>query len=187
MKAPVVENKVSSGLFVGLVLGSMGIASGCDTITEKLTQKVTESAIEHVIEQKTGGDVQIDSNNGAVTVKSDKGTVAFNSAGGKVPEDWPSDVPLYPGAKVTMSMSNAGQHVLSLETTDTPEQAVEFYKSKLSALKQEGTMATEQQTMIAYKDETGRRVQLAIGKDQGGSGNKTTIALIIHAAKKPKK
>ena len=186
MKSPVVEKKVSAGLFVGLVLGSVSLVSGCDTIQEKLTKKVTESAIEHVIEQKTGGDVEIDSSSGSVTVKSDKGTVAFNSAGNKVPEDWPSDVPVYPGSKVTMSMSSVGQHVLTLETTDTPEQAVAFYKSKLSALKQEATMATEQQTMLAYKDDTGRRVQLSIGKDKGGTGDKTTIALIIHPAKKPK-
>lgn len=186
MKSRIPNQKRRSGLLLGLVLGSVGLASGCETITDKLTQKVTESAIEHVIEQKTGGDVQIDSNNGALTVKSDKGTVAFNSGGGKVPEDWPSDVPLYPGGKVTMSMSSAGQHVLSLETADTPDQAVAFYKSKLSAMKQEATMTTEQQSMLAFKDDTGRRVQLSIGKDKGGTGDKTAIALIVHPAKKPK-
>lgn len=171
-------------------LGRMGLlglsaallASGCDMITEKLTQKATEAAIEHMVEKESGGKVDLDTSSGTVSLKSDKGSMEISANGAKVPESWPKDVPLYPGAKVTMAMAGPNHQMLNLETGDTPEQAVEFYKGKLSAMTQEGLMNTEQQSMLSYKDATGRRVQLAIGKDSGGSSN-TTIALIINTEK----
>jgi hypothetical protein len=107
----------------------------------------------------------------------------ISSSGAKVPETWPKDVPLYPGAKVTMAMAGPNHQMLNLETADAAEKAVEFYKSKLSALTQEAVMDTEQQSMLYYKDATGRRVQLAIAKDAPGSSSNTTIALIINTEK----
>jgi hypothetical protein len=170
------EGQWSSLGCVALV-GAAWLNSGCDLITEKITEKVTEKAIEHTIEKETGGDVQIDK--GSLSFKNDKGSVEFNSGGAKVPDSWPKDVPLYPGAKVTMAMSNDAQHVLALETPDSPDKAVAFYKDKLSAMKQEAAMSTEQQEMLVYKDGTERLVQLSIGKEAGGSGPNTTIALIV--------
>lgn len=172
----------SLALVIG-VLGSGLTALGCDLITEKITQKVTEKAIERTIEEKTGGEVQV--NEGSLSFKNDKGTVALG-AGAKVPDGWPQDVPLYPGAKVTAAMSNEAQIVLGLETSDSPEQAVAFYKDKLSGMKQEAAMNTTQQQMLVYKDGTQRMVQLSIGLEKGGTGPNTTIALIVVAPKKKK-
>lgn len=179
------EGRWSYGACVALVIGGGWLASGCDLITEKITQKVTEKAIEHTLEQQTGGDVQVDTNKGSVSLKSDKGSVEINREGAKLPDNWPKDVPIYPGAKITMTISNDEQHVLSLETTDSPEQAVAFYKAKLSSMKQEAAMSTPQQDMLVYKDGNERLVQLAIGKDSGGSGPNTTIGLIVTPPKKP--
>ena len=166
-----------------LLLGCAGLALGCETITEKVTEKVAESAIEHAIEKQGGGEVQLDSSKGTLSVKTDKGSLEVNGAGGKVPDSWPKDVPIYPGSKVLVSMANEGQQVLSLETPDSPEKAVEYYKAQLASMKQEALMTTEQQSMLAYKDATGRRVQLSIGKESGGSGPNTNIALIVKAPK----
>jgi hypothetical protein len=62
---------------------------------------------------------------------------------------------------------------------------VEFYKAKLSAMKQETAINTEQQSMLSYRDDTGRQLQLSIGKEEGGTGPNTMIALIVNPAKKP--
>jgi hypothetical protein len=187
MKQRMVRGRVSSwARLLGLVLAGVALASGCEKITEKITQKVTESAVEHAIEKQTGGEVKIDSSSKAVSFKSDKGNVEINGeGGGKIPDDFPRDVPIYPGAKVTMSMSNTSQHVLYLQTADSPEKAVEFYKAKLSAMKQETAINTEQQSMLSYRDDTGRQLQLSIGKEEGGTGPNTMIALIVNPAKKP--
>jgi hypothetical protein len=172
----------ASGACMALVIGA-GLGSGCDLITEKITQKVTEKAVEHTIEKETGGDVQV--NEGSLSFKNDKGTVELG-AKAKVPDSWPKDVPMYPGAKVTAAMSNDTQQVVALETADSPEQAVAFYKDKLSAMKQEAAMSTPQQEMLVYKDPSERLVQLSVGKEQGGTGPNTTIALIIAQPKKKK-
>lgn len=166
-----------------LGLSAALLASGCEMLTEKLTQKATEAAIEHMVEKETGGKVQLDTSGGSLSVKNEQGSMEFSANGAKVPESWPADVPLYPGAKVTMAMAGPQHQMLNLETTDAPEKAVEFYKGKLAAMKQEALMNTQQQSMLYYKDATGRRVQLAIGKESGGSGPNTTIALIINTEK----
>lgn len=179
------EGRWSSRACVALVIAAGCLGSGCDLITEKITQKVAEKAIEHTIEKQSGGDVQVDTSNGSVSVKSDKGTVEISGAGAKLPDTWPKDVPLYPGATITMAISNDKQHMLGLETADSPEQAVAFYKDKLASMKQEVAMSTPQQEMLAYEDGNGRVVQLAIGKESGGAGPDTTIALIVSPPTKP--
>jgi hypothetical protein len=185
MKQRVIQARLGSiGYRVVIGLACAALAVGCETITEKVTQKVTEAAIERTIEKESGGKVEIDSSKGSVSFKSDKGSLEINGGGTKLPDNWPQDVPLYPGSKVTMSMSNPTQQMLSLETADSPEKAIEFYKGKLSAMKQEAAMNTEQQSMLYYKDANGRQVQLAIGKESGGSGPNTTIALIVHSPEK---
>lgn len=178
------EGRRSALARVALVIGvlaSGSAAMGCDLITEKITQKVTEKAIERTIEEKTGGEVQV--NEGSLSFKNDKGTVELGAAA-KVPDSWPKDVPLYPGAKVTAAMSNDAQHVLGLETSDSLEQALAFYKDKLSGMKQEAAMNTSQQQMLVYKDGNERMVQLSIGLEKGGTGPNTTIAVIVVAPKK---
>ena len=103
-----------------------------------------------------------------------------NVAGGsKAPEDWPTDVAIYPGSKVLMTKSNPTQQLLFLETADSEETALEFYKSKFAPMKPRATTNEKQQSVLSYQDGTGRRVMLSIGKQAGG-GPKTLIALIVN-------
>ena len=74
---------------------------------------------------------------GQVTVTGKDGTkVTMNSQGGKVPDDYPKDVPVASNAKVVMSSSaNTAQgpsSYLMLETADTADNLVAFYKKGLA-------------------------------------------------------
>ena len=181
MKQSVV--RVRMGGLVALACGC-ALASGCDKIAEKVAQKATEAAVERSLEKQTGAQVDLNSDGkGSISVRSDKGNVEIN--GGKVPDNWPKDVPLYPGARVDVSMSNDQTQMLSLITSDSPSQAVEFYKAKLASLKLEANIALEKQTALSYLDPSGRQIQLSIGKESGGDGPNTQIALIVKAPKTP--
>jgi len=173
------------GWFAALACGC-ALASGCDKIGEKLAQKATEAAVEHALEKQTGAKVDLNSDGkGSISVHSDKGNLDINAGGGKVPDNWPQDVPLYPGAKVDTSVSNDALQMVSVSTADSPEKAQEFYKAKFASLKQESTMSNGQQTLISYRDPGGRRIQLSIGKESSGQGPNTQIAVIVSAPKKP--
>jgi hypothetical protein len=171
---------------VTVACGAAALASGCEKITEKVTQKVTESALEHTLEEQTGAKVDLNSDGkGSISVKSDKGSLQFSGAGGKIPDNWPQDVPVYPGAKVETSISNDAVQMVSVSTTDSPDQAVEFYKQKFAAFKLESTGTNQQQTLSSYRDPGGRRIQVAVGKERSGAGPNTQIALILSRVNKP--
>src|SRR5690348_5122978 len=77
--------------------------------------------------------------NGAstVTVTGKNGEqVTVNSEGGKIPDDYPKDVPVASGARVIMSTSvnnqkENGSHLM-LESADSLEHLTDFYKKGLT-------------------------------------------------------
>ena len=83
---------------------------------------------EKAVEVGTDGAVKIA--DGGVTVTADGGTL---TAGGtaKVPADWPADVPVYPGARLTAVGAGANVRTLVLTTVDSPAKVSAFYKTNL--------------------------------------------------------
>ena len=56
--------------------------------------------------------------------------VEINTAGGKIPDDYPKDLPVYEGTKVVMSQSanEKNTHTLMLESGDPADKISDFYK-----------------------------------------------------------
>jgi hypothetical protein len=108
-------------IVLGLVANGVGRRAGDD-------------AAERAIEAATGGKVHVDSNGNEVTVKTDQGTW---TTANKLPDDFPSDVPVYAGAKVTGSVAAAGtaagSHYVGLETTDALATVIAWYRSEVKA------------------------------------------------------
>ncbi len=93
-----------------------------------------KSAAEKAMEAATGGKVSVDAGSGDVTVKTDEGTWSTSD---KLPADFPNDVPLYPGATVQGSVASAqqqgGGYYAGLETTDSINKVVSWYKAEVAA------------------------------------------------------
>src|SRR5262245_41566617 len=91
---------VACFLAAPLVLG----AAGCGKIAEKIQEKVVEKAVEKTIEAKSGGEVKVDIHDKSFsgTVKRGKEVTGIGSAA-TMPDDFPKQVPVYPGAKLKMS------------------------------------------------------------------------------------
>lgn len=160
-----------------------------------------EVAIEKAIEEQAaaeGRNVDVDIDGGRFSVETEDGSYVadgesvemtakdgqFKMALGDkatVPADFPKDVPVYPGAKVTMSMSDAESSSMSLqlETPDSVDRVAEFLKSELPA--QGWTNDTEIKTggdspmqMLGYKKDN-RTVQFMIQ----GTGTATQLSVTI--------
>jgi hypothetical protein len=101
-------------------------------LSKGVGQRANDSAAERAIEAATGGKVDVDSESGEVTVKTDQGTWSTSD---KLPANWPSDVPVYPGAKVTASVAGAGDQAngsyASLESSDTVAAVIAWYKKEV--------------------------------------------------------
>jgi len=100
-----------------------------------LNRLVSKSATERAIESATNGQVEVDSNGDNVTVKTDQGTWSTSD---KLPADFPTDVPLYPGAELQGSLASApsdgsGGHYVGLESTDAIATVVAWYKKEIVA------------------------------------------------------
>jgi len=96
--------------------------------------------------------------------------VAINLNGGKVPDDYPKDVPLYEGTKVVMANSTTEKHTqhLVLESSDPADKIVEYYKKGLDSngWKVEGTMSMGEMNMFTASKEN-RQLVVQISNSSG--------------------
>jgi hypothetical protein len=139
---------------------------GCGKIREKLAGKAIETG--------TGGDVKISSGGATVHDSKGGGTVSMGTDA-KLPDDWPSNVPLYGGAKITAAMASPNGKTVMFETKDPPAKVADFYKEKLASL----TKVTELDLggttrQLVFRDGK-KTVQLSIT----GAGPSTTVSLSI--------
>jgi hypothetical protein len=123
------------------------------------------------------------SRDGSVTVKQDGKDatsmtfigkngekVAVNLNGGKVPDDYPKDVPLYEGTKVVMANSSSEKHTqhLMLESNDPADKITEYYKKGLDSngWKIESTMNMGELNMFTATKEN-RQLVVQISNSSG--------------------
>jgi len=128
-------------ILLGLILG-VALVCGCRKSTTYTGPDGTKATI-----NKSGKDVEI-------TMHGKKGEtvrVAGGEGGVALPEGFPKDVPIYPGAKVAASVkSQDGMHV-TLQTSDAAGKVSAFYKEQMKAngWEMKTTMDMPQGTMLA--------------------------------------
>lgn len=116
---------------------------------------------------------------GSVTVTGKDGktaTLSYNQ--GKLPDDYPKDVPVYSGAKVVMAQSYSEKNArnLMLETADSANQVADFYKKELerNGWTTETTVSTPAMNMLGAS-KAGKQVSIQISD----SGGKRSIVQIL--------
>jgi hypothetical protein len=154
-----------------VVMGLCVALVGCG---KKAHESVAEKIIEHqMAKEGVKGHVNISDNK--VTVETKDGKASYSAgAGTQVPDTFPKDVPVYAGATVMASVSVPDGHNLSLESKDSAEKVIAFYKSKLTGAGWQEAMAMNQPTgsMLVYKKEP-RTVSVVVSS----SGDTTQINL----------
>ena len=123
------------------------------------------------------GDVKVEESGkagqSAVTFTGKNGeTMTINSEGGKLPDDYPKDVPVASGAKIVMATSvnsadNKGSSLI-LESADSFDKTVAFYKKGLAdhGWKIDATISGENMTMLTAAKDT-RQLVVQIGESEG--------------------
>jgi len=96
-----------------------------------------KKAVEGVIENRTGVKTNLSNvENGQMTFTDTKTGAKVDVGTGKVPDNFPKDFPLYPGAKATSALSGAASGKnngfwLTMSTPDSVDNVTAFYKSQL--------------------------------------------------------
>lgn len=102
-------------------------------------KKFAKGAIESAIQKQTGVKTNLsDLEKGKMTFTDPKTGSTVEIGSEKIPDSFPKDFPVYPGAKVTSSLSGNGQAEnggfwLTLTTGDSLEKVSSYYKDNLKS------------------------------------------------------
>lgn len=142
------------------------LASGCK---QNIAERIAEEAIEKAIEQDSGENVEIDLDEGEITIESDEGEVNISSdeesveissdegevnigTGTELPEGFPGIVPVYPDMEINASWKateeDKNSFSISGVTEDSVEDVIAWYKDNLGGWNIEGeyTMSADEGT-----------------------------------------
>ena len=172
--APVRSNK-KLFIIIGVVLVVL-VALG---IAGKIIQKkIAQGMVGGFLSTLSGGKVKVGDKN--VTFKNDQGEFSFEE-GGKLPDGYPSDLPIYPGAKLTSSWSTTGDNSKGMSliwgTNDSISQVADYYKKALEANGWKITASFSQQETSTYSFEKGT-INGFVGIGKGDKEN-TNISVTI--------
>jgi cytoskeletal protein RodZ len=164
-------------VILGVIVGVLIVLSLLVSIFFK---KIGEKAVELFLSQKTGGNVQIEDQGKKVSYTSDEGNFSAQE-GGSLPDQFPSDFPIYPGATIANSWSASGNETQGVsvvwDTDASIKDVSDFYNDKLSngGWKVSGTFTNESSTTISFeKDSTNGFVGITKGEN-----GKTTISVSL--------
>jgi hypothetical protein len=106
--------------------------------------------------------------------KGEKVLFSSNEQGVPLPDNFPKDAPIYPGATITMNSSTPDGMMVMLKTKDSLKQVKEFYQNKLKeqGWEQETSFNTRQGATLA-NTKGDRTLAVTIS-----SGEETIIQLI---------
>lgn len=160
-----------------LVIFAIVAGAGCKSSAEKQAEKTAEEV--------TGGQAKIDEKTGSVEVKTrDKEGKETNVQFGpnsKIPDDFPKNVPIYPGSKVMSTVSLAegkNGHLVTLSTTDEPSKVVEYYKKNLVGFKSDSELGAGEGTMLMMSN-----AELAVSISVTRSEGDTLVQLTVSKSK----
>lgn len=150
---------------IAVVLSIMLALVFAGSCKRSLAERITEEAIERAIEKESGGDVEIDLDEGEVTIQSDEGEVSISSdnetveiesdegsatfgTGADLPEGFPEIVPVYGNMEISASWVGTDEDgvtswTVSGESQDSLDDVKAWYESQLSGWEITGQFAME--------------------------------------------
>jgi hypothetical protein len=132
-------------------------ASGC--FGQNIAEKIAEEVIEKAIEKDSGENVEIDLEDGEISIQSDEGEISISSdddsieiksddgevtigTGTELPDGFPGNVPVYPDMEITtawkVTENDKDSYSISALTEDAGDDVFAWYKEKLSGWDIEG-------------------------------------------------
>ncbi len=152
----------ASSIFYGLLGGlvAMALLGGCG----KKEQNIAVP----------GGSAKVSQQGGSTTVEvssqGEKVKVTASDKGVALPDKFPSDVPIMPGAIVKMAASSAGGLTVNYSVSASQADALKFYQDNLKAKgwEIEATMTMGDAAMLSAKKDK-RECVVNVAKDGSGS------------------
>jgi hypothetical protein len=91
----------------------------------------------------------------------------------KVPDGWPSNVPVYNGS-ITAGMASPNGKTVVVTTSDSPSAVHDFYKSKLSSMKLQSDLDVGTAKVLVFRDG-----KTTISVNIASTGSKTNVTVSV--------
>ncbi len=118
-------------------------------------------------------------NNGSVNVTGKNGE-SLSVGNAKIPDGFPSDVPIYKPSDIILSLKTKEGYNVTLATNDSSQQVADFYQSQMSSngWTKDDTGAVFNANVVQSYSKGNNQVELLIGSDsKATNGKKTTVSI----------
>lgn len=128
--------------------------------------------------------VNINTQTGSVDVKGKDGE-SLSIGNAKVPEGFPSDVPIYKPSDIVLSLKTKEGYNVTLATTDSAQSVADFYKTQLpnNGWTAEDTSAVFNANVAQSYSKGNSQLVLIIGSDPNAKDGKKTTASLTYVNK----
>ena len=168
-----------SYLLFAVFLCAVFVLSGC-SLTDSLMEKAGEEVAEQGLEIITDSELDADFNDGSFTIDSEEGSVSIG--GTEIPEDFPSDVPVYANAEVVWTSFSSGDETywIDFESTDDYSTIKAYFDEEIEKegweLYDTSTYTSDGQETTLYSADRDNRT-LIVTLSHSESEDKTMISI----------
>jgi hypothetical protein len=174
------KKKVILIVSVVMVLAIVFSLTSCGKAVEKITEKAIEASVDNV----TDSNVEVSTDDTGVTISNEQGEVQIGG-NATIPENWPSEIPLYPDLKITASSSskdsnnNDGFVIFAEVSKGTVKDVYEWHKSKMSdwEIEQDDYYTTDGNDSFALKWKN-NKYEVLLGSNSDGKVISYTISVV---------
>jgi hypothetical protein len=152
-----------------VVIAGLVFTTGCAQIAEQAAKSAIEGA--------TGVKVE---DNGVTVTGKDGQSVAIGGET-KLPDGFPSEIPVYEGAAITSSIATDKGYMVGLTTPDSARTVLEWYKTELAAKGWEVKVPMESDVGGLVN---GTMTGWSLGVNVGGDSGKGETTIVLSATKK---
>lgn len=179
--------KTTARIFIPCLVGS-ALLAGCgkkpeEALAEKLVSKalsrdgiatkvdIDGETVKFTTTDPQGRKADIKVEGDSVKVVTEDGTTAFSAgANTKIPDTFPKDVLVYPGARPDTSMVSDKNMMVSLKTPDGVAKIGQRYKEEMASAgwKETSAFTSDDSWMLSFTKEE-RKASIFVNKDEAGA------------------
>lgn len=129
-ESPKEEIKKGNKKALIIILVIIGIIIMMSVVSMFVLGWLGKKAVETVIETGTGGDVDIDTDDGTFSITSDEGD-EITAGVNELPDNFPNDFPVYDDAVISYTSTSGDDMYVYWTSDDKVDKVIDFYQSEL--------------------------------------------------------
>ena len=149
------------GVWLALLAGLGLVSAGCGkSASDKAAEKTIQAAV-----RASGQEADVSVKSGTTNITTKDGAMAFGE-GAKVPDNWPSDVPVYSKLKLLSAVATPPVFTVSGTTSDTADAVLAYYKEHAAknGWKEDQVVSQPPMSMLTYSKDT-RKLNIIISSE----------------------